>query len=173
MPMECPMCNRTVTQAESPDGELRIWCSACGWGAEQGAGDVREESRADGAPLWQLALLWVLAVAVVAGPYFGLRFGLPALFDIGLSGAAAAHAKYLAALNGWYPIVMAIYLAAAGLFTPTYDPDNVGWFGGFLDNPFSLQDDWERTKRTWLFLLLPGKTFWVALKLTWYRVRGL
>ncbi|MBX3176312.1 MAG: hypothetical protein KF886_03040 [Candidatus Hydrogenedentes bacterium] len=172
--MECPICSRSVTQAESPDGELRIWCAACGWGAGPGGADVREERPAGGgaAPLWQVALLWAVAVAVVVGPYFALRFGLPALFDVGLRGAGAAHAKYVTALNGWYPIVMGAYLAAAGLFTPAYDRDNVGWFGGLLDNPFSLQDDWERTKRTWLFVLLPGKTVWVALKLTWRRVRG-
>ena len=170
--MECPVCNRPVTQSETPEGELRLWCAVCGWGT--GPAEAIK-AREDAAPtaLWALALLWVIAVAVVVGPYFALRYGLPELFDIGLRGAGEAHAKYIALLNGWYGIAMAAYLAAAGLLTPTYDPDNVGFFGGMIDNPFSLQDDWERTKRTWLFLLLPGKTVWVALKLTWYRIRGL
>lgn len=167
--MECPMCNSPVEQKETPDGETRIWCGACGWGA--GEAVVAEE--ATGAPaVWQIVLLWIGALIVVLGPYCALRFGLPALFDIGLPRADEVHAKYLTALNGWYWLIMAFYLAAAGLFTPTYDPDNVGWLGGYIDNPFSLQDDWERTKRTWVFLLLPGKLFWMAVKATWYRVRG-
>ena len=168
--MECPVCNQPVQQNESPDGELRLWCAACGWGA----GDVGDADEVPGEPtaLWKLLLLWVAAAIVVVGPYFALRYGLPSLFDIGLRGADEAYAKYLAALNGWYGIIMAFYLAAAGLFTPTYDPNNVGWFGGMVDNPFSYQDDFERTKRTVLFLLLPGKLFWAAVKLTWYRLRG-
>ena len=169
--MDCPLCNRPVEQTETPDGELRLWCSACGWGTAESTAAGGEQEVAP-APAWKLALLWCAAVLVVTGPYVLLRFGLPSLFDVGLSGADAAHAKYLAALNGWYGIVMAFYLAAAGLFTPTYDPNNVGLFGGMVDNPFSLQDDWERTKRTWLFLLLPGKIFWAAVKLSWHRVRG-
>jgi len=168
--MECPICNKPVEQNESPDGELRLWCPACGWGAEEAS----DGDPSGGAPtaLWKLPLLWIGAAIVVVGPYLALRYGLPSLFDIGLRGADEAYAKYMAVLNGWYGIIMAFYLAAAGLFTPTYDPNNVGWFGGMVDNPFSFQDDFERTKRTLLFVLLPGKLFWAAVKLTWYRLRG-
>lgn len=169
--MECPVCNRPVIQAETPEGELKIWCSACGWGADGGSSGGASQG-AEPAALWKIALLWLVAIAVIAGPYVALRFWLPGLFDIGLRGADEAYARYLAALNGWYGLVMAGYLAAAGLFTPTYDPNNVGLFGGLMDNPFSFQDDWERTKRTFLMLLLPGKVVWVAVKLTWQRIRG-
>ena len=169
--MECPICNRPVTQSESPDGELRLWCGACGWG--MGSTEPIEEQDNDvPTALWALALLWLVAVAFVIGPYFALRFAVPELFDIGLRGVHEAHEKYIALLNGWYGIVMAIYLAAAGLLTPTYDPENVGFFGGMIDNPFSFQDDSERTKRTILLVLLPGKTVWVAFYLTWRRLRG-
>jgi hypothetical protein len=169
--MECPMCNRPVKQDETPDGELRLWCPACGWGAGDAPAEEADD-HTDQTAVWKLLLLWAAGLTVVIGPYFALRYGLPSLFDIGLRGADEAYAKYLAALNGWYGIGMATYLAAAGLFTPTYDPDNVGFFGGMIDNPFSFQDDYERTKRTLLFVLLPGKVFWAAVKLTWYRIAG-
>lgn len=175
MPMECPMCNRPVEQSESPGGELRLWCPACGWGAGEAEGVEAVLPGAGAAPppaLWKIAVLWLLAPVIIVGPYFALRYGLPELFDIGFSGADEVHARFVAALNGWYWIIMGFYLAAAGLFTPTYDPDNVGWLGGMIDNPFSFQDDFERMKRTLLFLLLPGKVVWMALKLTWARLRS-
>jgi len=167
--MECPVCNCPVRQEEQ-GGALRVWCSSCGWGTE--TAQVDEVSLpVEKASVGQLMLWWAGALLVVVGPYFALRYGLPSLFDIGLSGAEEAYARYLAVLNSWYALVMALYLGAAGALTPTYDPNNVGWFGGMIDNPFSFQDDFERVKRTLVLVLLPGKVFWVAVKLTWSRFR--
>lgn len=168
--MDCPMCGASATQEEQGDA-LKVYCARCGWGTGE-AVDAVPDAPVAATAWWWLLLLWVAAVAVVVGPYFALRYGLPELFDIGLPGGDEAHARYLDALNSWYAFVMATYLASAGLFTPTYDPDNVGWFGGMIDNPFSFQDDFERMKRTLLIVLLPGKVFWVALKLTWERITG-
>jgi hypothetical protein len=58
---------------------------------------------------------------------------------------------------------MSVYVVIAGLVTPEYDPDNLGLFGSrHIDNPFSMEDDRNRTMRTLATLLLPGKCVWFA-----------
>jgi hypothetical protein len=161
--MECPVCNRPVSQSPAPDGGVNIFCRRCGWGAMPGNTARAEPPRP---PIWQVALFWALALAIVIGPYFGLIYGIPALLDVGVLSVDEGVDRIvdLVRYNYWW--VFGIYLVICVVFTPTYDPDQTGFLGGVIDNPFSFHDDWERQKRTFLFLMLPGKTVWAAFVLT-------
>ena len=162
--MECPACNKPVTQAPAPDGGVNIFCSHCGWGTRPSA--AAGPSKPARPPIWQLLLLWPTAVAIVIGPYFALMFGIPALMDVGVAEIDNASDRILTLIRYNYWWVIAVYVFISVVFTPTYDPEATGFFGGFMDNPFSFRDDWERQKRTWFFLLLPGKTVWAAFVVT-------
>lgn len=161
--MECPACNKPVTQSPAPDGGVNIYCSHCGWGAMP---SESARSKPQRPPIWQVLLLWVAAIVIVVGPYLGLMYGIPELLDVGPEAFDDASGRLVTLVRYNYWWVMGAYILISVVFTPTYDRENIGFFGGFMDNPFSLQDDWERQKRTWQFLLLPGKTVWAAFVAT-------
>ena len=51
-------------------------------------------------------------------------------------------------------------------FTPSYDPNNMGLWGTYIDNPFSWEDDWNRGMQTLAVILLPGKAAGAAVGAT-------
>jgi hypothetical protein len=52
---------------------------------------------------------------------------------------------------------LAIYLCLGYVFRPKPNLENLGWFGGLMDNPFRLSDGYNRFL-VWLFVLfLPGR----------------
>jgi len=161
--MECPACNKPVTQSPAPDGGVNIYCRYCGWGAIPTTVTSSAPTRA---AIWKVFLMWGVAAVIIVGPYLALEFGIPVLMDTGFAAFddASDRMVMLVRYNYWW--VLAVYLFISVVFTPTYDPDETGFFGGFMDNPFSLHDDWERQKRLWFFLLIPGKTVWVAVMMT-------
>lgn len=163
--MECPACGRPVQQHKLPDGSIDFSCGSCGWG--QGPPPPEWQDEPARPSLGRLGLYWVLAVLVVLGPYLALRIGVPMLLDTGVQAFAEASDRFVGALNVHYWWVAAAYVFLSAAFSPTYDHDKLGWFGGYIDNPFSWQDDWERQKRTWAAILLPGKVVVAAITLTW------
>lgn len=168
--MECPNCNAPVTQREAEDGSLTIFCSDCGWGTDADAGEP--EPAAQRPAVRNVALLWILAIAIFVGPYIALRLGIPHMLDIGPEVFDDAAGRLIANLNVHYWWVMAAYVFLAAVFTPTYDRDKVGLFGGFVDNPFSFEDDYHRHMRALAFFLLPGKVVAAALISTWRLAKG-
>lgn len=162
--MDCPACGKPVAHRTEADGSLNVVCQHCGWGE----GDFGEIPVASSRPaIWKVGLLWVGAVAVIIGPYFALRFGVPYMLDVGVEGLDDAASRFISGLNIHYWWVMAAYIFLANVFNPTYDRSKLGWFGGYLDNPFSWEDDIERQKRGLAFILLPGKTVGAAVIFTW------
>lgn len=119
----------------------------------------------------KMLLYWALSIAVVIGPYFAILYGVPALFEealgnLGSTGEGAVERLRLG-LNTHYWWVMLVYLIAAGLITPRWDPDNLGLFGSpWIDNPFSFEDDYNRTMRNVALFLFPGKLVWFTVECT-------
>jgi hypothetical protein len=163
-PLNCPSCGKPTQQDRAPDGSASIFCPQCGWGRDDGS--AQETGDSDKPPIWAVGAMWALAALVCFGPYVALRLGIPALLDIGPQAFDDATDRLMAILNVHYWWVMAIYVFLCGVFSPTYDPDKVGLFGGLVDNPLSWEDDFERQKRAWAFFLLPGKSVWMACILT-------
>jgi hypothetical protein len=161
--VDCPACNKPVTQSPAPGGGVTFFCTHCGWG---GIPSSVTPTKSERPAIWKVLLLWIVAIVIVVGPYLALMFGIPELMDVGPAAFDEAADRILALVRFNYWWVLAIYLFISVVFTPTYDSDRVGFFGGFIDNPFSFEDDWERQKRAWLFMLLPGKTVWVAIVMT-------
>ena len=160
--MNCPSCNSELRQRQEPDGSLSIFCAACGWGTGPELADSVER------PSLLLILgLWGLSAVVILGPYFALRFGVPEFLDVGPKALDEGADSFVTLLNANYWWVIMVYVFLCGVFSPTYDSNNVGLFGGLMDNPFSFRDDWERQKRAWAFALLPGKAPWAAVRLTY------
>lgn len=114
----------------------------------------------------RLAVSWLVSIALVVGLWLALRYGLPAAF--GADPAGDAVQRFRDGLDRAYWIVLALYLGLAAVLTPKYDPENLGLFGiKWIDNPFSLEDDYNRAARKWASFLAPGKFVWNTLVLTW------
>jgi len=109
---------------------------------------------------------WALSIAIVVGPYFALRFGVPLLVARSPFASAFAMDRFLVALNLNYWWVMLVYIALAGIFTPKWDPDNLGLFGGYVDNPLTFEDYHNRAMRTLALFLFPGKFVWHTVEVT-------
>lgn len=126
--------------------------------------------------LGKLLFGWVLSAVIVVGPYLALRYGVPWLietqFDIG-AGLDTEEAGYRFAMlvHRHYWWVFIVYMLIAGLVTPSYDREEMGLFGTFVDNPLSYQDDFNRTMFTLMLLLAPGKVVWVTLHTTFVEIR--
>ncbi|MCA9432381.1 MAG: hypothetical protein KC940_17850 [Candidatus Omnitrophica bacterium] len=106
----------------------------------------------------KLIFLWAAALIIVLGPYLAIVHGLPWLVqEKGWTFANADPNKLSAALNPHYWIVLLVYLTVSFFFVPSYDSENLGLFGTRRDNPFSMEDDYNRTLQTVYQLLLPGK----------------
>src|SRR5262245_30819608 len=113
---------------------MRRWFDAGEVGSvELGGGDAPRPSLG-----WTLVKVAV-AVALVVGAWrLAVSFEWP-LGDPRLQGAAVS------------------YLLLAWLIRPAPDTSNLGWFGGLVDDPFRVTDDWNRLL-LWLgLLLLPGR----------------
>lgn len=163
--MDCPSCAQRIEPKRLPDGSSDYSCPKCGWGrgpARQASNNEPERPSAG-----RVAGLLLLAIVVVVGPYVALRVGIPIAFDNGSQAFADASDRLIGLINIHYWWIAALYIFLAAVFSPTYDRDNIGWFGGLVDNPFSFQDDWERQKRAWAFMLLPGKIVITAAAITW------
>jgi hypothetical protein len=120
-PVKCPTCTKETAQEDGPEGELRIWCPACGWGADEPIQTVEQPNIA----LWKLAILWVAALAIAFCPYIFLHvsFGRGSGNSLGFGAVLLAH----------YWWMMPIYLLCARFFLPTYDPNVVLTPGSIFD----------------------------------------
>jgi hypothetical protein len=54
-------------------------------------------------------------------------------------------------------VALIIYLVASYLVTPKADLSNMGWFGGLLNNPFRISDNYNRLLFFASVILIPGK----------------
>lgn len=147
-------------------------CGHCGWGrdrATSSGGVVSFESE----PVdWgKLVLYWIGAVIVVFGPFIALHIAIPAGLaqTPGLEQHIAMDRVYdLVNIHYWW--VMALYVTIAALLNPPMNRDNMGIGGTWIDNPFSFDDDYNRTMFTLGLVLLPGKVVWIAIRNTYYVV---
>ncbi len=63
---------------------------------------------------------------------------------------------YPRAVAGWVAIIMA-YLGLGYIVRPQVPMDNIGWFGGLMNHPFRISDDWNRFVLLIVVLLYPGR----------------
>jgi len=119
-----------------------------------------------------VALLWVLSVVVIVGPLIVLTYGVPYLAATRGVVGATTPAEVWGWLHPYYWLGIAVYVVLAATVSPSYDAGNL-WWGGIpgLNNPFSLQDDWNRTMRGLALALLPGKLVVLCLQLSWRFLR--
>jgi len=100
---------------------------------------------AKGAPLvvQKIKRIWVILMVVL-----GLSFMVLAFYAI----------KQTPGSNRWGLIIgLIVYLVIAFFITPEPDTNNLGWFGGLIDHPFRISDDFNRFLLVFYMLLLPGK----------------
>ncbi len=120
----------------------------------------------------ELLFLWLSALLVMLGPYMAIVHGLPWLVqEQGWTFVQADSVKLAASINPHYWVLLLVYLVISFFFTPTYDLENLGLFGSRRDNPFSMEDDYNRTLHSVYQLLLPGKLVCAAFLFTWAVVR--
>ncbi len=151
--MNCPVCAQPVRQYKDPvqSGRLIRYCGHCGWGAEkadEARNDLRdrlEDHSESSRPqlLWARRLLaWGFSLALLAGPYLWLVLSVGPM-------EPWVHPTY------W--LTMVAYVGLAFVLCPRPDMEELGWFGGLIDNPFSHEDDLNRFLLALLIFLLPGK----------------
>lgn len=134
------------------------------------------EQESLGRELLRLAWHWSLSAVILLGPYLAIRFGLPLVWQPPPEAEEAfAYFLVLVDLNYWW--IALVYVGISALVTPEYDRDKLGLFGiPYIDNPFSLEDDYHRFMRRLSRLLFPGKVVWFTLQesfyFVWDRVRG-
>ena len=89
------------------------------------------------------------------------------LFSFFIWGILKWENKWLAFLS------LVIYLLLAWSITPKPAHQNMGWFGGLIDHPFRISDDFNR----WLFIfalvLLPGKIILFSFQTILNTIRAL
>ncbi len=174
--MQCPSCGETLRD-RNPRGQRAYACDRCGWGEQRlasGGGDAPWDAEAPPPrpPLSKLILVWVVSALVIVGPLLLLIWGVPWLGETRGIGGATTPAEMWAKLHPYYWLGIAMYIGVSAAFSPTYDASNLYWFGiPGLDNPFSREDDWNRSMRLLAFALVPGKLVVLAMKLTWRFVR--
>lgn len=56
-----------------------------------------------------------------------------------------------------FTAVLAVYSSISYFISPKPDYSNVGWFGGFFDNPFKISDDINRMLFFSMIILMPGR----------------
>lgn len=78
---------------------------------------------------------WILSLAILFGPAIAIGFTAPEMLGL----------AFWAVYTGVWIIVLVI--AKYVEFYP--DTDDLGWFGGMMDDPFSWSDDWNRTLLWW------------------------
>lgn len=161
----CPSCNSDLIATTLPHGGAIHTCRECGWGSDR-LRDRKLQAGIDTAPdrsipirtILKLPIFWALSALVVFGPWIAIVYGIPALAEQqGWTYIEATPQSLAADLNPVYWYVMAAYLALASLVKGAIQFDNLGLFGTMIDNPFSFEDDWNRSMLTLGLLLLPGK----------------
>ena len=94
-------------------------------------------------------------------------FGLPGLighFAPGIQSNATPD-KLADSLTPGYWIFLATYLGLASIFSPKCDTENLGMFGiPWLNNPFTYQDNVNRSLLLIVILLAPGHFFWFTAR---------
>lgn len=165
--MNCPKCGNLCSTREG-EGPAGFYCKKCGWGKE-GLSPAPSDSPLSVGLFIKLGLLWALSVVIVVGPYLLFLYGIPELVTSITQGHAEMDPeKVRDALTPRYLWGMAIYLLLGVAFSPRYDPGKLGLFGNvFLDNPFSYEDDFNRTMLALSLLLAPAKIVWATLRSTW------
>lgn len=170
--MKCPACGGSnLVATRLAKGGRVFHCGACGWGRERALrGDDESEDPAPPAVVarktWlELPFYWAISAAIVAGPYFLLEWGIPEFLQrtAGLDAHSQVAENALAALREWYWICAGVYLALSAAFSPTYDPQETGLFGTWIDNPFSNEDEVNRLLALLAFALAPGKLVWFTV----------
>jgi hypothetical protein len=63
-----------------------------------------------------------------------------------------------------FSAVLIIYLLISYVFTPNPDSSNMGWFGGLMNNPFRISDNFNRFLLFAYILMLPGKLIVFAIQ---------
>lgn len=161
--MQCPKCGNEMDRHPQEMGVIHI-CEKCGWGrnpdvvrrtADGKTGDGRRVSTST----WvKLPIFWALSLIVCFGPYIAIVYGLPWLADQGeitLTGIESAELQ--AKINPTYWIVLVLYLCFASLISGGVDFSNLGLGGTMMDNPFSLEDDYNRLALNLALIAIPGK----------------
>ncbi len=82
------------------------------------------------------------------------------VFALAILGAAGFF-LFVTGLAVAYPALtlglVAAYLVISYFARPEPDTSNLGWFGGWMDNPFRFSDDVNRTLLFLKIVLLPGR----------------
>lgn len=176
--MECPKCGSELDRHPQEMGVVHI-CENCGWGRDPAA--VRRT--ADGAPVdsrhistatWvKLPIFWALTLLICLGPYVAIVYGLPYLAEQQeISWASLNSADLQAKINPMYWIVLVLYLGFASIVSGGVDFSNLGMGGTLIDNPFTLQDDFNRVALQLALIAIPGKIV-ILTVLGTFRVFGM
>lgn len=146
-------------------------CEKCGWG--RNPSEVRrtadglsgENPRRISTATWvKLPIFWALSLIICLGPYVAIVYGLPWLAEQGeISWAGLNSADLQARINPTYWIVLVLYLCFASLVSGGVDFSNLGLGGTLMDNPFSLEDDYNRFALNLALIAIPGKIVLLAV----------
>ncbi|MGM0567539.1 MAG: hypothetical protein ACQESX_12335 [Bacteroidota bacterium] len=186
--MDCPMCGKILERIDRPvpgssDSKRIFYCEHCGWGKKQleekespPVQDNSVQSTDYSLSTWlKLGGLWVLSFVIVVVPYKLIITQIPSLlsgFDSALFDAQEVKFRLDEALNPNYWIVMAVYIGICGFFQPPdVDWNDMGWFGGLVNNPFSYSDDINRLKFWFFLLMIPGKIIVATITVTYRLIR--
>jgi hypothetical protein len=179
------MCGKILERIDRPvpgrsDPKRIFYCEHCGWGKKQ----LEEKESPPEQDLGQttdytlstwlkLGGLWILSAAIIIVPYILITNQLPSVlssFDPELFNAQEVKVRLTEALNPKYWLVLAAYIGICGFFQPPdVDWNDMGWFGGLVNNPFSYSDDINRLKFWFFLLMIPGKII-VATMTATYRL---
>lgn len=108
----------------------------------------KEEKR-----IGRLIVKTILSTAMVALLYY-LIFGISFHLKGGLEFAAA----------------LLLYSAVGYFILPEPEYSNVGWFGGFMNNPFKLSDNANRFLVFLVIILMPGRLISTTI-VSWIDIR--
>lgn len=187
--MKCPRCNHPLQRIErtipgSQDTRKIFYCDSCGWGKQQLENDAPRSSSplpddpprpASAAWLWIVGL-WVLSAAFILVPYW-LLIQAPFLFggaDTTVFDPQAASRRMAAALNPLYWIIAGTYVLICATFDPLeIDWNDMGWFGGLMNNPFSYTDNMNRKRLVLLLMMIPGKIIVATLTATYRHISNI
>ncbi len=143
--MECPRCGSAIERPSLGAGASSTSCNHCGWGKNRTAPVKPGPTFGDVPPVrgLKLSMLILVSAALLVGPYWALE-------------------RYLGATlppdwRLYYLGIVPVYLFLSWAITPNPDMDDLGWFGGLMDNPFSFSDGYNRFLLFLGLLLLPGK----------------
>ena len=114
-------------------------CPGCGWGRMVLTGEASGHRPVNAAAL---VFLWILGIGCIAGSAYGLFY-----FDVPLD----TPKRILI-----FVVVWIFYVLAAVAFDPDPDMNDLGWFGGMMNNPFSLSDDYNQMLLFFKIVLIPG-----------------